>query len=58
MNWSGDIYREESGDYRVDTEYSYLGSFSILRFKGKTICYAKDAEEAKQKAEIHLREAT
>ena len=51
MTWTGDIYRQTSGDYRIDTEFSYLGSFSTLRYRGKIIGYAKDADELKAKAE-------
>lgn len=53
MKWAGDIYREVSGDYRIDTTYSYLGSYTVLRYRGKAIGYARDQEEAKKQAEKH-----
>lgn len=57
MTWTGDIYRETSGDYRISTEYSPRGSLSTLRYRGKIVGYATDAEEAKRKAEEHARQA-
>lgn len=56
VNWTGDIYHETSGDYRISTEYSPKGSFSTLRFRGKIVGYGRDAEEAKRKAEEHARQ--
>lgn len=55
MTWAGDIYRETSGDYRIDTTYSPRGSLSTLRFRGKIVGYAVDAEAAKRKADEHAR---
>lgn len=57
MNWAGDIYLETSGDYAVKTDYSYLGSFTYVKYRGKVIRYARDAEEGKRIAEEHARKA-
>lgn len=53
MNWTGDIYDERSGEYRIRTQYSYRGAFSTLSYRGKIIGYADGREPAKEKAEAH-----
>jgi hypothetical protein len=53
MNWTGDIYEERSGDYRIKTTYSSLGAFSSMSYCGRNIGYAKGIEEAKELCEAH-----
>lgn len=53
MNWTGDIYDERSGEYRIRTQYTYRGAFSALYFAGRIIDYATGPEEAKRKAKEH-----
>lgn len=53
LEWVGDIYREKSGDYQIDTTYSHAGAFSTAKFCGKTIGYEMDIDKAKELCEAH-----
>jgi hypothetical protein len=53
MTWTGDIYEETCGDYRIKTTYSHLGAFSSISYCGRNIGYRKGIEEAKELCDEH-----
>jgi hypothetical protein len=53
MNWTGDIYEERCGDYRIKTTYSHRGAFSSVSYCGRNIGYTTEIDEAKELCEAH-----
>jgi hypothetical protein len=58
MTWTGDIYEQVSGDYRIDTQYTISGEFCTIRFGFDIIGYSNSTEAAKAKCEQHAVGAT
>lgn len=56
MIWSGDIYEQVSGNYRIKTDYTISGEFCVIRRGTEIIGYAHDTDVAKGKCEAHAKE--
>lgn len=55
MIWTGDIYEQTCGDYRINTDYTISGECCVIRYRKKIIGYANDTDVAKVKCEAHAR---
>ena len=53
MTWTGDIYEQVSGEYRISTQYTISGEFCTIRYGSEIIGYANDTDAARQKCERH-----
>lgn len=53
MTWTGDIYEQVSGDYRIKIDFTISGEFCVIRRGKEIIGYANDTDAAKAKCAAH-----
>ncbi len=56
MTWTGDIYEQVSGEYRIKTQYTISGEFCVIHHGLEIIGYSDDTDKAKRKCELHLQD--